>query len=254
MVDENVFLETVHAVDEIVKTAAKPLSKEEILSYFSDMELSREQEEQVYRYFLKGLQADTPAEETEDVREPEAELDAEEAKKQFLESPYVKMYLEEMEGICRLSQEELEPYYKGLLQGDERASAVVTENYLQRVVDLAQRYVMLNVNMEDVLQEGNMALWMTVRQLLGSREKIDVEQALEDAVTAAMEAFIDDTLEDDNWENAVVGRARLLKEAQEVLAKELSRMPTMDELSEYTHLTKDEISDIMVLIKEKKPQ
>ena len=40
MLDQSVFTETIHEVAEIIRTSATPLSKEEILSYFKEMEAS----------------------------------------------------------------------------------------------------------------------------------------------------------------------------------------------------------------------
>ena len=42
MLDQSVFTETIHEVAEIIRTSATPLSKEEILSYFKEMELNEQ--------------------------------------------------------------------------------------------------------------------------------------------------------------------------------------------------------------------
>ena len=47
MLNQNVFMETLREVKEIVRTAAEPLSKEAMLSYFSEMDLSDEQKNMV---------------------------------------------------------------------------------------------------------------------------------------------------------------------------------------------------------------
>ena len=70
MVDKITFLETLHSVQEIVKASPEPLTKEEIRGYFQDMELSKEQQEMVYRFLL------TPPEEpkgTTEGPEPDGE-------------------------------------------------------------------------------------------------------------------------------------------------------------------------------------
>ena len=66
MLDQSVFTETIHEVAEIIRTSATPLSKEEILSYFKEMELNEQQENMVLEFLL------TPHEE-EDAEEEEAE-------------------------------------------------------------------------------------------------------------------------------------------------------------------------------------
>ena len=266
MVDKNAFMDTIHAVAEVAKTSAEPLTKEEVLSYFKDMELSSDQENMVYEYFLTPVEeeeevsseqeeendGEEDAKEEEESQLKTAEEEMEQAQKAFLESTYVKMYLDDIKGVTLLSEEDLIPYYKMLLQGEEESKIVITENYLSRVIEIAKRYVLLPVHMEDVIQEGNMGLLIGVNSLFGHQEKVDVEAALNDFIKEAMERFIDESVEDENWENIVLGRVNLLHEAEESLTKELGRVPTPQEMSEYTKLTVEEIAGILSLVKEKK--
>lgn len=286
MLDKTSFMEALHEVMEIAKTSEKPVGREELRTYFEDMELTAEQEELVYQYLLKGQQGETAAISEEVLREESnrgtdnkaagdsgadnkamdqeagmspvvqelrhSEQKQKEAEKAFLNAPYVKMYLKDIRSIKRLKQEELLPYYEQLLAGEDAAADVVLHNYLRRVVDIAKRYVLLKVNMEDVVQEGNMGLLLAVKRLKGSGEQKNIKQYIENEIKHSMEEYINQTIEDDNWEQMVLGRARLLQDAREALAKELLRVPDMAELSEYTHLPVEEIKDIMSLIKEKK--
>ena len=52
MVDQNTFTETIREVAEIIRTSAEPMSREEILGYFKDMELNTEQENMVLEFLL----------------------------------------------------------------------------------------------------------------------------------------------------------------------------------------------------------
>lgn len=182
----------------------------------------------------------------------QSEQKQKEAEKAFLNAPYVKMYLKDIRSIKRLKQEELFPYYERLLAGEDDAADVVLHNYLRRVVAIAKRYVLLKVNMEDVVQEGNMGLLLAVKKLKGKGEQKNIKKYIENEIKKSMENYINQTLEDDNWEQMVLGRARLLQDAREALEKELLRVPSISELSEYTHLSEEEINDISSLIKEKR--
>ena len=51
---------------------------------------------------------------------------------------------------------------------------------------------------------------------------------------------------------AVLGKAALLHEARKYLAKENSQDPSIRQLSEYTHISPEEIQDILALQKEKR--
>ena len=54
MINQDVFMDTLRAVKEIIRTSAKPLTKEEMLGYFSEMELSDEQKNMV-NYLLRFI-------------------------------------------------------------------------------------------------------------------------------------------------------------------------------------------------------
>ena len=45
MVDQKAFMETLSAVQEVARASEGPLKREEVLFYFKDMDLSKEQEE-----------------------------------------------------------------------------------------------------------------------------------------------------------------------------------------------------------------
>ena len=45
MLDQNTFIETVQSVAEIIRTSAEPIGRDEIMSYFKDMELNKAQED-----------------------------------------------------------------------------------------------------------------------------------------------------------------------------------------------------------------
>ncbi len=251
MLDKQTFMENLHDVMEIAKISDHPLSREEIMVYFEGMELSKEQEELIYSYLQKQPLAEE--EDTDSAREKlmESNKQQKEAEKAFLQSPYVKMYCDDISTIKKLEEEELLPYYDALLAGEETAAAVVIENYLERVLELAKRYVTLDVTMSDVLQEGNMALILAVNRLKEEPTE-NVREYLEHEVKQAMEQYIDEMLADSDWQQVLLSRAQLLNDAKQALTKEKMHIPGTKELSEYTHLSEEEIADLLALIKEKK--
>lgn len=256
MLDKQTFMENLHDVMEIAKISDHPLSREEIMVYFEGMELSKEQEELIYSYLQKQPLAEEEEKEEEDTdsaREKlmESNKQQKEAEKAFLQSPYVKMYCDDISTIKKLEEEELLPYYDALLAGEETAAAIVIENYLEQVLELAKRYVTLDVTMSDVLQEGNMALILAVNRLKEEPTE-NVREYLEHEVKQAMEQYIDEMLADSDWQQVLLSRAQLLNDAKQALTKEKMHIPGTKELSEYTHLSEEEIADLLALIKEKK--
>lgn len=268
MVDKITFMETLRSVAEIMKTSHEPLSREEIQSYFANMELSEEQQEMVYQYLL------TPEEEKEEsqVEEEEEsvndssennldELDSyvEEALQKekeikieaLADSPFFKMYLEDIKELPKYSKEEMDALYKDLLAGDEYVVQAIADQWLPKVLEISKQYVFRNVNMEDVIQEGNIGLLFGLTNLLGTNQTIDLEGYLTDSIKESMEAFIDEMMTDGDQETTVVAKVTLIHEARKSLTEELGRIPTQSELSQYTKISEEEIKDILELFKEK---
>ena len=73
MLDQSVFTETIHEVAEIIRTSATPLSKEEILSYFKEMELNEQQENMVLEFLLTPHEEEEAEEETDEAEGEEQE-------------------------------------------------------------------------------------------------------------------------------------------------------------------------------------
>ena len=271
MLDQSVFTETIHEVAEIIRTSATPLSKEEILGYFKEMELNEQQENMVLEFLL------TPHEE-EDAEEEEAEeTEAEEAQETaewqdttdasvFMqsdsdkkeaetkkadclpESKMFQMYLEEISSLPVYSETKIEEMYQKLLAGDESVIHTISDSWMIKVLELAKKLAVSSEGFEDVIQEGNMALFLKLTELCGSQEKTDVEAELQNAVEEAMKSSILAEEGEDEDEKAMVGKLALVNEAKKYLADEKSREATLSELAEYTQLTEEELSDILLLI------
>lgn len=271
MLDQSVFTETIHEVAEIIRTSATPLSKEEILGYFKEMELNEQQENMVLEFLL------TPHEE-EDAEEEEAEeTEAEEAQETAVwqdttdasvfmqsdsdkkeaetkeadclpESKMFQMYLEEISSLPVYSETKIEEMYQKLLAGDESVIHTISDSWMIKVLELAKKLAVSSEGFEDVIQEGNMALFLKLTELCGSQEKTDVEAELQNAVEEAMKSSILAEEGEDEDEKAMVGKLALVNEAKKYLADEKGREATLSELAEYTQLTEEELSDILLLI------
>lgn len=189
MLDRNTFMETLRSVAEIRRTSTEPLSKEEILNYFKGMELTEEQTEMIYEYLLLP-----PEEQT---AEPEPE---EEETEQIVEEPeeeniYFQMYLEELEQIEEMSEEEMQEAYKKLLAGDASVIGPISESWLRSIAELAIPYAAQGANLQDVIQEGNMGLLLKLYELAGAGEVPAMDAVLEGAVSAAMIAYTEENME-----------------------------------------------------------
>lgn len=268
MLEQNTFIETVQGVADIIRTAPKPLSREEILSYFKDMELNEAQKNMVLEYLSKPHdenedeinEADEEVNETDDVS---SEDSAEDEETGLLEefsadvnedelipqSPMFQMYLQELEELPEYSGEEIRDMYKELLAGKESVISTISNIWLKSVLDMAKKLAVTSDGFEDVVQEGNMALFMCLTELCGCEEDIDIEKELFDAIEEAMKSCIREQTGCDEVETTMVGKVTLVSKAIEHLKGQKNSEPTIDEISDYTCIPKEELEGVLELIK-----
>ena len=153
------------------------------------------------------------------------------------------MYLEEISSLPVYSGKKQEEMYQKLLAGDESVINPISDSWMIKVLETARKLAVTSEGFEDVIQEGNMALFLKLTELCGCEEKTDVEAELQGAVETAMKSSI---LAED--EKAMVGKLALVNEAKKYLAEENGREATVQELAAYTQLTEEELSDILLLI------
>ncbi len=307
MLDQNTFIETVQSVAEIIRTSAEPISREEIMSYFKDMELNKAQEDMVFEFLITPHEDTQPQDEdaqdctsdyedevleedmpnnviyaegdpmdtlaggkktkdkpakvdktgnddksadgiSEDTDESDDELDIDEDSL-IPDSPMFKMYLEELEEIPDYTKAEQDDMYKKLLSGDESVIHTISNFWLKSVLAMAKKLAVTSEGFEDVVQEGNMGLFMCLTELCGSGDDIDVEKELLDAIEESMKACIREQTGEDESENSVVGKVSLVNRAVEQLKSEKGKEPSIKELSDYTSVDEEELANLLELIK-----
>lgn len=260
MVDQNTFMETVRAVAEIIRTSETALSEAEILGYFDDMELSEEQKKIVMKY-LKNPQGREQEDITEDEEagrplredsgEPEADeqpASEQETEKNTERSAVFGMYLEELSGIPKYSEGEKKKLYEALSQGDTQVISDLSNVWLNRVIEIAEQYRAPKLHVEDLIQEGNMALLIKLQELCGAGRECDAEDVLEQAVEEGIAQYASRSNGERELENAVLGRVNLVHEARKLLTEENGKLPTAEELSAYTKMPVEELNDIVDMI------
>lgn len=246
MLDQNVFMETLREVKEIIRTSQEPLSEAEVLEYFKDMELSESHKQMVVSY-LANPEEERPVSEAEEETEMIQEGDTLK-EYEMPDSKIFRMYLDELENLPKLSDAELSSMYIKLLRGDSGVIQNITNGWMRRVVDIARKFISPKYNLEDVIQEGNMGLFVRLTELCGCNEAINVEEALKDSVEGSMKAYISEITGEDDSEQTVVGKANLINEARKYLAIEKGSEPTREEIAAYTGLDIDELNDIIEII------
>lgn len=247
MLDQSTFTETVREVAEIIRTSATPLSKEEILRYFKDMELNEQQENMVLEFLLTPHEEEEEFSDATEVEQNDKKEENEKEESNLPDSKVFRMYVEELESLPFYSESRLEEMYEKLLAGDEAVIVPLSEGWMRQVLEIAKNLAVTSEGFEDVVQEGNMALFLRLTELCGAGEGA-VAESLTEAVEAAMKASIVELEGEDEEEKAVVGKVALVNEAKKYLATEQGREATVKELSDYTSLPEEELTDLLLLI------
>lgn len=243
MTDQNTFMELVKNVAEIVRTAEAPMTEEEILLYFSDMDLDEKQKKLVLNYIVTAEEreqdeAGQAVEQTEDVS------DEEEPK-----SKVFQMYLEELAMLPAFTASDRMQLYERLAKGDADVIEMISTAWLKKVLTIAEKYIEPSVNVEDLVQEGNMALFMKLQDMLGKESEEDIEELLAVAVEEGIVRYCSEMVGERELENTLVGKISLVHEAQKMLAMEKGQEPSIAELADYTKMTEDELLEIEDFLK-----
>lgn len=259
------FIQTVRSVAEIVKISERPLSEEEIAGYFKDMNLSKEQLRMIYVYLqeIRNEKPDTESDtntnvldkttgfnKTENLKKTQRLKKIEnrkETNKQMPASVCFKMYQKDLERIEPCTGAEEEKLYESLIFGDEKAMQKLSDQWLPKIFRLAEKSCADAKEMADVIQEGNLAVFLTLQHMLGSKQKVDFHHVLSKAAKDAMNRYLEDTAAVLDMDHSLIAKAALVYEAQKFLTEKLVRVPTTAELSQYTRMSEEELEDIFAL-------
>lgn len=253
MTDQNTFMETVKNVAEIVRTAPEPMVEEEILSYFADMKLDENQKRLVMDYLMNQDNGNEEAgsEENVEILESEEDNSAEalDENEDGTKSVVFGMYLDELATLPKYSNEQLAQMYIQLLAGDESVIGDISNAWLERVLKIAEKYIEPKLNVEDLVQEGNIALLMKLQELAANKENADVEEELKVTVEQGVMAYASEINSERELENTVLGKVSLIHEAKKMLQSEKGHEPTMQEMADYTKMSVEELEELEDIVK-----
>lgn len=261
MEDQNKFLELLEDIKKIAKAQNNRFTKQEIKNYLNDMELSEMQWKAVYQYLgTNHIQVEDYHYVPETIAGEEAvsnvEKGAERAEK--------NRYLYQME-LQQMSSDRMDVPMQEIgcfLRGDKQYRERIIESRLHQVVEIAERYVERSVPLEELIAEGNLGLLYGIRTIernpgryLMADGSVHIQafySTLERAVIQAIEQMIDEETESKDQEHAMLAKTNLLHEAAKYMTGEIGRVPTIEELSEYTKISREEIHQIMGLSEDAK--
>ncbi|MBQ8638685.1 MAG: RNA polymerase subunit sigma-70 [Lachnospiraceae bacterium] len=152
---------------------------------------------------------------------------------------YSQMYLEELKQIPALEEEEMKTLLAALPAKD--AAERLINGSLSYVAEMADQYSSEHVDVSDLIQEGNMALMLLVRNY----KEGDFLRMRTIAVTTAMEAFRDSQAQNERLEEEVTASVNVLNKVTTMMAEELGREATLEEIAEKMKMPEDRIRLLM---------
>lgn len=279
------FQEMLSDILEVARVQGNQLGINEVKAMFGDMPLSEEQYEHVFAYLAANnikmigyiekeneyvdavkndrLRAEFKESEKEQLEENKKEkavvaedIDTsyDEIKKESSkgnknnnqeDSAYLKMYLEDLEGVPAEKEDEVNKLILAIRKGDLSGKTRLLEIYLRKVVDIAQNYKNRGVSLEDLIQEGNIGLMYGVETFADESNDGDEIAFIKDSIVKYMELAILEEAESDDFEKSVIDKMTYIKSAAKTLEKELSREATIHELATYLKMQEEEVIDIL---------
>lgn len=247
MLEKNRFMEMLMAITEVARVQENRITKEEIQEYFAGMDLEESQYQHIYQYLGEnGVQIpgfvhkEYPKEETKDAGEETKEGEEE---RQIA----LSFYMEELENISGLGEEERTTLFLAFRNGEEQAKQKLIEGYLPVVVEIAEEYKDKGLFMEDLIQEGNLGLLQGLEEVSGISNIGDADAFLKEHIRLAITTVIDEEVGGNDWETAMVAKTNLISEAAKALAEDMGRVASVKELADYTKIPVEEVEDILSL-------
>lgn len=152
-----------------------------------------------------------------------------------------QMYLEEVKRIPACSQREEEALLLRVKAGDMGARQRLLEGMLHFVLELAGRYRRRGLASADLVQEANMALLLALDVYQEGDFREQVRALAEERLETAIEA----QRREKQAEEEIAARVNVLKDISKMMAEELGREATVEELAEKMKMTTQDIKDIM---------
>ena len=226
---EKEFAEILKLVTRTARENKNVISKEQVESAFSELELDDKQMEMVFEYLKSHKIGIGQAVDTDEFNLTDEE------------NNYLNSYLDSLKDLPAYTDGEKTAISMSAISGDKDAQRKLIECYLPLVVDVAKMYTEQGVYLEDLIGEGNFALARGVTMLDAVGEPEEVESFLYKLMLDAMEAAVENNLAEDAGEQKVLKLVQEVADKASELAEDLRRKVTVKELMDETGWDEDKI-------------
>ncbi len=289
MQDEKKFMEMLYDIVGMARVNGNSITTEEVDGYFEELSLNEKQKDAVYDYLCKGhikvigyttvsekaaagdVMSEKPASENalyengvfqkaapkdnggaESVGKSAAFASDILSDKSGPDSPRTKHYRKSVRETAAAGSD-LKKVYERVVSGgsDDETEESIINAYLPAVVNFSSRYSGRGVAKDELIQEGNLALILAVKNIMSGldcsvlKNFSSFDSYIRESIRNGITDHIDSEIGREGELQVVIGKAQLVKDAAAYLSKELGRVASVRELSEYTHIPDDEINDII---------
>lgn len=158
---------------------------------------------------------------------------------------FYQMYLEEMGTIVPCTKEEQIRLVGEAVKGREEAKKRLVEGNLRAALEYAKEYDGKGVLLTDLVQEANMALVMALEEYIKMENQPEFDSFFAERIREALKLAVEEQESADRTGEELAARVNVLSQVSQLLAKELGREATVEELAEKMKMTVEEITGIM---------
>ncbi|MCD7840974.1 MAG: hypothetical protein LUG56_00725 [Lachnospiraceae bacterium] len=238
------------------------LTQEEIRSILKDMPLTEEHFQLIYEYLAgQGIRvaesekqagsrqhkdrqdktaSDGKASDEDALEEADPEEETSDDSRLSL-----SMYLEELETLSDVDDEEETLLIERTKNGDSLAKERLIGIYLPLICTMAEDYGEEDLSSEDLIQEGNLGLLTAMESLDQFESAAACRAHIINTVRCAMEKAVSDSRDGQKMDNGLVSRVNHLNEAVHNLERDLGHKVSAEEVSAYLEMPIGEIEDLL---------
>lgn len=164
-------------------------------------------------------------------------------KEKNMEEGYYHLYLEELKKVPPCTDDERQSLLDRLLSKDLSVRDRLIEGHLILALAVAKDYRDKGLPMSDLVQEANLALTMAVSAYQGG----DLLAQAKEQIVSRLDAALKEQKAEKALGEEMAARVNVLQEVSRVLAEELGREATVEELAAKMQMPPGDIKEIMKL-------
>ena len=206
--------------------------------YFDPLGLD-EREDALTRSYLESIAVRFAEKDPGPAREPEFTEE---------DGKYLHFYLKDLSALPEYSADEIEEAKKkAVYDDDSSAQEILLNHYLKDVVEIAKLYIYQSLPAEDLIGEGNIGLMTAVKALSTLESPDEADSFVGGLIMDAMDRAIYEDTDIRQRIDDMVEQINEINDKAKKMSEDMGRPVTIDELSEETGISREDIAEAMRL-------